>query len=507
MQKYFLSILCSAIILSCTTHSNPSAVPCHPPLDSIDFNSYNLEKAIGAKVDYTDTLDPQLLLKDFQILQFALEEACPNIYRYASKNTMDSLFAAKRCSIAGGTTYQGFTRIIAEVFNEMACGHSGWRHAVAFEEFRDSAMKFLPLTIASFNDQYFITGNFSGNPDLNIGDEIEAINGQTPSEMNALFRRHMNRDGSSIPHAESEITRYFPRAYVNFIDHPEQYELKIKINGQLESHIIRAVPEFAIDSIKQKTIVEQPSNQPLLSFKMDSSNLFGIYSIKTFRKEKIEDQGQDFDQFTAAVFEQCAADNLKNLVIDLRGNTGGWTEYGKNLFAYFAPSEMPYITSVGLSRVNDFSFDSLLLFDQGIVDTMEFEKGNDQLMYWVNNPNLYVHPKSPKFNGLAYILIDENTRSCSSIFSSMMQAHTDARFIGTENGSSQCGQGGMLVGMVLPYTGIQVRFSTGKYISNVTNLEDTRGVQVDYAIRKHPRDTSDTDLHLAKVRRLILKNE
>lgn len=461
-------------------------------LDSI-FSDYETRGNPLAAVDFHKPLNPEWIQNDFQILRLILEESNPNIYRYKDKSTIDSLFQRKICTLKDSTSYLEFIQHIAQVFNSMACGHSGWAHSKDFHNYRSTSIKFFPLNIVSINDRYFITQNNSTDSTVPISAEIVHINNLSPVEINAILRKHMYQDGTSTPNTEAEISKYFKNAYSNFIANPDTFNLVLKQeNGDTIRFQLLALSKRRIDSISNIRYPKKETNGLPLRLKVDSVNKLALYTIKSFRNQYIQQSGQNFNAFTDSVFNALHSNDVSNLIIDLRGNKGGWTGNGTKLFSHFIDIAMPYVLRVELNKVDSFSFEPLILSNQGILDSMRFRLSKKGQYEWTNYPNLEVTPSGEnQFKGNTYILIDEESRSCSSVFSSMMQSHTNAIFIGEENGASQGGQGGMIMTVALPFTGIRIYTSTAKYSLNVKNPDKSRGIDVDYIVKKKISDPID----------------
>lgn len=491
MKKISRIILLSGIAFGCSNNSSKPNLDCDEPMDiNAIYTKFKTEGQPFAEIDFEKNLDPKWIKSDFQILRLILEEANPNTYRYAEKSKMDSIFQRVTCQLNDSISYRDFTKYIAKVFNTMACGHSGWTHSKEFRAFRNQKMKFFPLEILSVNDQYFVVKNNSTDTSIVEGMEILSINGSKPVSLNKTLRKYMYRDGESIPKAETEISKYFTNAYSNFIDNPEIFSLEMSdYDGNVIEVQIQALDRSKIDSISLARYGNQKGMGKPLLFEIDSASSTARYTIKWFNKEYIHKQGQEFYSFTDSVFQELETNEVENLIIDLRGNVGGWTANGKKLFSFFIEDTIPYIRKVEFARVDSFSFEPLILSDQGISDTMKFEQNERGLYEWINYPNIMVIPSpNNRFNGNVYIITNEESRSCSSVFSSLMMSHTNSTFIGQDCGAAQCGSGGMVISAMLPYTGITIFTSTAKYSSNVSEPNYIGGVEVDYPVKSTIQD-------------------
>ncbi|MFK8036963.1 MAG: S41 family peptidase [Crocinitomicaceae bacterium] len=473
------------------------------------ISAYKENDAPLVTIDFNSPLNPEWARKDYIVLRKILEESNPNIYRYHTQIEIDSLFNIKLDQLKDSINYFDFVRHIAETFNTIACGHSGWAHSNDFISFRNEALKFFPLKIKSIDNRYYITGNGSKNANITLGSEILSINGLSPKDINVLLRKHMYQDGFSSPNAEADISNYFRNAYSNFISNPDQFDIIIQDKNDIHNSLtLLALNKNDLDSIFNARYNSNVEVEKPLQFKIELATNTANYTIKSFRNEIITAYGQNFQSFTDSIFDLVEKQNIKHLIIDIRGNSGGWTANGKKLFSFFINESMSYISHVELSKIDSFSFSPLILSDQGINDTMEFEMNSNKTYNWINYPSLTVNPSGKnRFKGQVYVLIDEDSRSCSSVFSALMQSHTNAIFVGQENSAAQCGQGGMIIIAILPYTGINIRSSTAKYSLNVKHPNDTRGIQVHYRIKQSIEDyLNGSDPQIEFIDSLIMSN-
>ncbi len=477
-----------------------------PPEIQQAIADYNQKNTASIQTHFKQPLDPLRTQTDYRILRHALEEVNPNLYNYHTKTQMDSLFDAHEEVLSDSIYYLDFIRLISRTLNFMACGHSGWTHAPSYLIYRDSNVRFFPLKLFVRQNKYRV--KYSSDHRLQAGDRILEINGQSPKQINDLLRQYMYQDGAGAPDRTSEIERYFENAYSNFIAQPDSFHLKVENSkGEQFALTLAAMSKTELNAqIPDSIRKEQQLGRPL-RFTIDSVHRTGIYTIKWFKNEYITHYGQDFNAFTDSVFNEIKKQNLEHLIVDLRGNKGGWTANGKTLFSYFIDHSMPYIKEVEFKRIDSFSFRPLIVMEQGIKDSMQFEQKNTNTFTWINYPSLQVEPaKTNGFTGQVYILIDDMSRSCAGVFSALMQAHTNAIFIGEENACSHIYQGGMVMAWQLPYTRISIHSSTAKYYLNVKNKNDFDGVKVDYEVISNWEDyKKQIDPQMQKALEVIAK--
>lgn len=500
VKKLNLLLFISLSLWSCQSEFAPNEMRCTDQSFSPDssIERYQANNGPLLNLDYSTKIAPEYLQSDYRILRLMLEESNPNLYHYRSQNEMDSFFDTQFCALSDSAYYLDFIRSLAKTFNFMACGHSGWSHRNSYFPYRDTSLKLLPLDLKIEGNQYFIREDYSENPALKKDMEIIQINGRSPNEINHLLSQHMYRDGRSAPEARQEIEKYFRNAYSNFIENPEHFEIQVRHPQGIQQLQLIALPKGEIDSIQktQQPIDHKPSK--FLEFQSWPQKNMAYYRIGWFRNEDIEAMGQNFNHYTDSVFTAIAEEDLDTLIIDLRGNTGGWTANGKKLLSYLLNEPHSYIDEVRFKKLGNFSFQELILSDQGLNDTMHFTQNADSLWTWTNYPSLQVQPAdSNRFQGQVIILIDEWTRSAAGIFSSLAREYSNALFIGPENACARGGQGGMVMVTQLPWTGVTVHFSTAQYSLNIDPEKVPRGINSDYAnleqwMKLHPQSALAT---------------
>src|SRR5690606_38763211 len=110
-----------------------------------------------------------------------------------------------------------------------------------------------------------------------------------------------------------------------------------------------------------------------------------------------------FNAFVDAFFNEVAARQIPNVILDVRGNGGGDPYCGAYLFRKLIDRALPYFTS-------------------------------DTAFYPDLKPALA--PASNAFHGALYVLVDGGCFSTTGHFVSLLRYHGIGRFIGEETGGS-----------------------------------------------------------------------
>lgn len=477
----FISLFFSSFLFSCSYNT--------PKIEKKAFKKYS-EQEFAIFLDtilnfqqqqdlvFQEKIHFKEVFEDLQVLKHILEEACTPLYRYSSKNKIDSLFSSFIQNQTDSISYFEFSKNLALLFSEIGCMHSGWGHSESYKIKRNSDFKFLPLEFVIVDHELFIAKNYSRDTSILVGSQVLQINKQSSTQVIKQLGKFMTSDTHNLAIKEKAISDYFPMAYSNFIGKPDSFEIEILKDLKQETKKIVAIKRVEIDSLKKvRYPVKKQINQGLLNLEINKKTGLAKYQIKSFNNNALAHFGQNFITFTDSVFKEIGKQGIQKLIIDIRGNNGGWTANGKELFSYFIDDSVAYIESVYSKKQSNFSFQKIISNHPGYSDTMEFKNG-----YWSNYFNLMAFPKKNSFHGKTIVLVDENSKSCSSIFSTLMSEHKKAVFIGSETGGAHCGSNGMTISIKLPHSKTGITFSTALYKTAVQNPKRS-GVIPDYPLK------------------------
>lgn len=193
-----------------------------------------------------------------------------------------------------------------------------------------------------------------------------------------------------------------------------------------------------------------------------------------------------FMPFCDSVFTDLNERQIPNLVIDIRGNSGGTTRHGDTLLTYL--TDKPF-TQYGAVETKHSTLTNPEL-DSSFIE-IHSEMGE---LHAVNNPN--------RHEGKVFVLTDEITFSSAAIIAGTVQCFDIGTVIGRETGGTQI-MYSSFYDLYLPNTGLFVGISTDRRHIPCGEHHD-RGVIPDHEIRYEISDLkADRDLELEKVLELI----
>lgn len=178
------ALLTSVLILGCSV--NPMNTI--GDMDDAQFSQFLQERQFKPNndeghFDPNTPLSPVDCTTDLAIWKRCIEEAQTTLYRHATKQQVDSAFAAAFKTCQAGPSYLEMLRLISKTQHLIACGHSGWSHSDAYKKHRNTAMRFFPLEVVNLQNSLYIKSSFSPNPAIEKGAEITRINGVETKEV------------------------------------------------------------------------------------------------------------------------------------------------------------------------------------------------------------------------------------------------------------------------------------------------------------------------------------
>lgn len=454
---------------------------------------------------------PAELREDFDVFRGSIEEMHPGLYWYTSKEEMDQSFNRVSQNLEKELSEMEFFRMLAPIISKIRCSHTWIAPSKELSFKTREERPLFPLEIKLINQKVYCSINWSDNDEIKPGNEILKINGLTVDSLVSLVQVSYTGDGFIKTWKNYLFENYFRNFFAYFVNQPNSFEVEfVDLDGNVKISTIEALTIEVLRN--RKKAILKPRRNINLEF-LDKK--IALLDIRDFNPWKEGKKKKSFKKVLDQSFESIDSSKVDNLIIDLRGNTGGYEKYGLRLLSYFKDD-----TFIGYKHIKfkATSFKYRKYSKTGSVLFMIFkalmnhEKVNDTTYLLKNDRNIKpVAPLTPTFNGNAYILIDGGSISTTSDFASLFQYHDLGVFVGEETGGSSIGNSGNFsFNLTLPNTKIRYELPIAQYILNVdaTAEMNGRGVIPDYPVDRNISDIlNDEDTQLNFVLDLIKKSK
>lgn len=434
--------------------------------------SLNDNKTIGSKKQKYSLKELQ---EDFTFFIEKLTDTHPKVYQFTPKSEFKKIVDNKFGQLKKNTTELEFLRIISSINEKVGCFHLGVNMSKALEAELVPVTKLMPFTIKIIDDKVYIAECYIEELDFHSGIELLSINSRAISDIIQKMFDTISADSRNLSSKLYKIETSFPIFYVTKIEVPQKYEIVFQYDSDKKKRSLK-LAGLLYPQLMQKYYANHPEKIPSnfpASYKILDGKNTALISIQAFYYS-------DFDKyfnFIDSVFVDIKEKQIKNLIIDVRGNAGGNPNISSAFLLNLAQKEYQYFAKT--------------------------EKGKE--LY----PKLVTLQKPGKnaFKGDVFIFIDGGCGSSTGHFLSLVKYHNWATIIGAETGSSfSCNDGS--IKLTFPNTKCSFNLPTRTFATAVKGFEIGEPLKPDYEIKYSLNDiTNNHDPVMTFALNLIENNK
>jgi hypothetical protein len=467
------------------------------------------------------TLAPAQLKEDFAVLKRTLTTLHPGIYRYNTPENLEKAFAEYERKLIRPLPEGEFFLLVSQFWHTYA---NPYNQNALVRERLFNGKTYLPFYFRIVDGRMIVTENASPNA-LAKGSEITRINGLSVNKIIEKLLTVTKADGNStLEHRLSslELTRPEAERYALFDWYfPLFFPLKDE-DFTIEAIDFRSGKKrrFRTPAMTRAERKEEMARRYGTSPTYDDGwkfeirdNFAGYLKIDnsiTWRLKSVK-----FKEFLAAAFAELRTKNIKSLIIDLRGNSGGSMDIGFELARYLARETLPtYAESKRLVRNVAARPDLLKNLEtysdelkQGLkngLPSSSFRKFDGQYFEIVGRQSYPgVEPYADSFKWKTYIISDSSNASASFQFLQYVRENKLAVIVGQPAGGNRQGiNGGNYFFLYLPNSKIEIDIPV--YFSAPLTPQKDESVIPDILVRKQKGDLGNNfDRELETIKKLI----
>lgn len=409
------------------------------------------------------------LQKDFKEFQ-AFFHAHPDPYTHTPKEVFDAKFKEVEASLSKDQTPLEFYKKVASIVALIKDGHSSVYMPRFWLENKRKKYGCFPYEMHLTNDNQLYVLKDLNNGGIKPGTKILAINDVPVDEFLDMIDPYISYERLAFRNTKIDngIEMYFHLAFGRGHNIKLQYK-----KGDIMETVVENMPLKEYRSYYKSAREEREKKlsvgEPYSYKKME--NGVGLINIYGFSAPDID----AYNIFLSKTFKKINQDNLHSLIIDVRGNYGGWPKIASELFHYIsdghfktmAKSRMkvsqPYKEYFENALPARYRYDSQISFGAQRRHYVDIEA------VLRNSVGTYVEEaaffnEAPidevnEFKGDVYVLMDRDSYSAASSFASTIQCYSMGMLIGEETGGTKIFRANP-IGKELYRSGIGVRLST-----------------------------------------------
>ena len=431
-------------------------------------------------------LTVQELKSDYDSLRSALEEAHSGLYRYSTKEEVKRIFDRYRSQLDHPMTSLQFASVITGLLPEVRDGHLRLELDPATNSSLANA-KLFPLRVVTEGEKLMVL--FNHTPDdrlIQPGMEITDINGHQPTDLIRLFMSKISGDGFIETAKRKRAESSFGMLYWTLIGTDSIFNITAKdVDGKTITAKLNGV--FRAD--RDKNNAANPVNSVIrknieaMQWATDNISLRVIVKVAVLQIKSFS--GQNFYNEIDNVFREIKDQQIRSLILDLRGNGGGVDNYGAYLVAQFMEKPFRYFDHIRMSSI-DPSFTQLRKesIDNFRSGTVADVNGGYLLTTKLHEGLGEQAPGKNPFTGKLVVLEDGGTFSTAADVTSLLRHLTNAIFVGEESGGSYDGNtSGASARFVFPNSKFMLNVNMWDYYNAVKPAKNKgRGTMPDFII-------------------------
>ncbi|KAB2916534.1 MAG: hypothetical protein F9K23_07985 [Bacteroidetes bacterium] len=424
------------------------------------------------------------LVQDFDYMSTALEKAHPGLYWHVDTNKFDDWKETIRETIlrSDSLTETEFLRKAVLLTFPIGCSHTSIDFSEAHENWWQQNALLLPFNLFEADGKYYVYQNYSDNAILDFGTEILEIDGVPISKIFEQISLAIPTDGGNLSRIKNVLKTGFYYYYSFAIkESAAQYEVTClqKSKEEADITIVKGITKTQLDTKRNALNKKLPPIECSVNKELNTV----VLTIRSFRKDLMDNAGIDYNRFLDSFFVLSRVHEYKNLVIDLRNNAGGLSEYGANLLSYLSPKLFVYCKNQWLTSDTLFDF-----INYNIPETFQgFPKGvvkEDGGYKWKNHSVLGVQESSSNyFKGNVFFITNGKCASTSTEVLSAVRTYKLGTIVGEEAGGSYKGNTSGVTGtVILPITKAIVTIPMVRYEMPI-DKQNTKGLRPDFVIK------------------------
>jgi len=431
------------------------------------------------------------LKEDFSVLDKVLKSNHPSLYWYSTKDSVDDFFSALYEDLQDSLTEQQFRKRVAWVVNKIHCGHTVVRSSKNYSKYyRTQRIRLFPVFLKVWDDSAVVVNSLSiANTTLQRGTVVIGINGIPIKKIIDSICQLISTDGYSNTFKYQLISFNFPAFYnntygidsnytVQYLDTTGKHNEKTLKNFENNIDLLNKNPIFLPGAITKKQLrqLKLTGNR---NIEIVSSLNTAIISVNTFSKGKLI-------RFFQGSFKKIRKQNIDNIVLDLRLNTGGSVMACTRLSQYLV--DKPFNVADTVATFNrSFPYKKfikpwLIYWLSMHISGRRYKDGKIHFRYFEKH---YFKPKKKNhFAGNIYILTGGYTFSAATLLASNLKGQHNVTIVGEETGGGSYGNSAMLLTtIVLPNTGLRITLPLFRMVLDAKGLKSGRGVMPDIEVK------------------------
>jgi len=433
------------------------------------------------------------LRDDFNYFRMILEAVHPGLYQYVPQKEMNFQFDSVYNSIKSDATVLEFSNKLAPIINSIHCGHTDYALP---ETYLDTAYKirgYFPVPVNVVNHQLIVN---STDFEIPLGATITTINKEPIAKILPRLWKYESVDGFNTLYQQEEGGWDFAFNYFKENGPETHFKIGYKTDESEKNETIE-IPAATYDkalSFQRYAALPEDVNYNMEMFDDEG---YAVLTVYTFGYDTWSTD-QAFENFIRNSFRLLQnTPAIRNLIIDLRNNTGGNFHNMFHLYGYLTNKSSWREFKSAYTVFNRIPFTPYLAKGENDVagiqasldSSFAAKKSGRFIKEYTDNETMY--PSPYHFAGNVFVMTNTNVQSAAACFATLLKDEQRAKIVGSETGGSGSNTNSFhLLTYELPHTKIQLTVPIVHAEFSLTGSSQPKGhgVLPDYPVQLSLQD-------------------
>jgi Peptidase family S41 len=471
-----------------------------PFFKTLIFIQLFLIASLSAIYAQKNTFTPEEIHADMAFLKKKFEKIHPGMYHYMSREAYNKIYDSLYNATTQPMSYMDAIKHIAPLIINLKDGHTSFGHKKGYFP---KKTKTFPFVIRRLQDRFFISYNYSNDTTIIRASEILTINDEPLPQIIRKIRMLVSADNQNEASRDYYAINYFSTYFLKYYGETDSVKITYKL-PQKDSLINKKLANLSSDQTMaafNKRYKKQFGRNNLGYKIIDSTAKIALIDITSFSLSYgWWDVGQrKFSKMLRSNFTKLKNDGIKHLIMDFRGNGGGYIPNIAKVLKYIAPRNFTLVDTLAFKKKAYFTIFKPHFISLPSTAWLGFMKRKGDFMYRVNrrNGNNQI-TKGLHYDNDIYFLIDGGCYSATTFTLALAKDMGIGKaYIGEQVGGATWGSFAVQwQNFKLPNTRLRIHCPLMKINHRLQNPLKTSYLQPDYEVKRNYEELIKNNINI-----------
>lgn len=380
------------------------------------FSILSIFLSLSISYAQKNVFTPDEIRQDMVFLKRKLENIHPGMYHYMSQEKYEKTYDSLYNALKEPMSYMDALKHISPLVVNIKDGHTNIGHRKGFSS---KKTKVFPFVIRQLPERFYIAYNYSNDTTILRGSEILSINDEPIPQIIAKTRTMISVDNNNENSRDYYATNYFATYFLKYYGELDSVKISFKLpqSDSLISRKVACLTNAQTMAAFNKRYKKQFARNNLSYKILDSLNKIALIDITAFSMQygKWDVPQFKFKNALKQHFTNIKKEGIEHLIIDFRGNGGGYIPNVTRFLSYFAPKPFSLVDTLKFKKKAYFILFKPWQITLPAFAWLGFPKRDGAFMYRVNKTNGKNKPqKALAYRNKTYFLVDGGCYSATT---------------------------------------------------------------------------------------------